>query len=29
MHKGNIRVESEEGSFAEFVVTLPKAGGVG
>jgi hypothetical protein len=27
MHKGNLRVESEEGSFAEFIVTLPKAGG--
>jgi signal transduction histidine kinase len=29
MHKGNLRVESEEGSFAEFIVTLPKAGGAG
>jgi signal transduction histidine kinase len=28
MHKGNLRVESEEGKFAEFIVTLPKAGGV-
>jgi signal transduction histidine kinase len=27
MHKGNLRVESEEGNFAEFIVTLPKAGG--
>jgi two-component system NtrC family sensor kinase len=25
MHKGNLRVESEEGSFAEFIVTLPKS----
>jgi signal transduction histidine kinase len=24
MHKGNLRVESEEGKFAEFIVTLPK-----
>ena len=27
MHKGELRVESEEGEYAEFVVTLPKAGG--
>jgi signal transduction histidine kinase len=26
MHKGNLRVESEEGKFAEFIVTLPKTG---
>jgi signal transduction histidine kinase len=26
MHKGDIRVESEEGQFTEFVVTLPRAG---
>jgi two-component system NtrC family sensor kinase len=24
MHKGSLRVESEEGRFAEFIVTLPK-----
>ncbi len=28
MHKGNLRVESEEGNFAEFIVTLPKGAGV-
>jgi signal transduction histidine kinase len=27
MHKGSIRVESEEGEYAEFIVTLPRAGG--
>jgi signal transduction histidine kinase len=27
LHKGNLRAESEEGKFAEFIVTLPKAGG--
>lgn len=27
MHKGSLRVESEEGEYAEFIVTLPKAGG--
>jgi signal transduction histidine kinase len=29
MHKGDLRAESEEGRFAEFIVTLPKARGVG
>lgn len=27
MHKGSLRVESEEGRYAEFIVTLPKATG--
>jgi signal transduction histidine kinase len=27
MHKGDLRAESEEGKFAEFIVTLPKAAG--
>ena len=27
MHKGQIRLESEEGQYAEFVVTLPRDGG--
>jgi signal transduction histidine kinase len=27
MHNGNLRVESEVGNYAEFIVTLPKAGG--
>jgi signal transduction histidine kinase len=27
MHKGSLRVESEEGEYAEFIVTLPKGGG--
>jgi signal transduction histidine kinase len=27
MHKGSLRVESQEGEYAEFIVTLPKGGG--
>jgi signal transduction histidine kinase len=27
LHKGSLRVESEERKYAEFIVTLPRAGG--